>query len=163
PLFPDLPESLEALIVEGGGGPGPHGAKGVAEGAIIPVAPAIANAVAAATGARIRDLPLTPERVWRALPPTAPDSPPPPPPPAPAPEKGEGARGPGLPSPCPSPQERPPPRAYRTSPASRTAGRGSGALDTGPSRPRPSGHALGQSARGDEGVMSSTRPDPPYP
>jgi CO/xanthine dehydrogenase Mo-binding subunit len=67
PLFPDLPEIFEAVILEGGGGPGPHGAKGVAEGSIIPVAPAIANAVAAATGVRIRDLPLTPERVWRAL------------------------------------------------------------------------------------------------
>ncbi|HEV8677127.1 MAG TPA: xanthine dehydrogenase family protein molybdopterin-binding subunit [Methylomirabilota bacterium] len=67
PLFSDLPDSLEAVIVEGGGGPGPHGAKGVAEGSIVPVAPAIANAVAAATGVRIRDLPLTPERVWRAL------------------------------------------------------------------------------------------------
>jgi CO/xanthine dehydrogenase Mo-binding subunit len=67
PLFPDLPETFEAVILEGGGGPGPHGAKGVAEGSIIPVAPAIANAVAAATGVRIRDLPLTPERVWRAL------------------------------------------------------------------------------------------------
>jgi CO/xanthine dehydrogenase Mo-binding subunit len=67
PLFTDLPASLEALVVEGGGGPGPHGAKGVAEGSIIPVAPAIANAVFAATGVRIRDLPLTPERVWRAL------------------------------------------------------------------------------------------------
>jgi CO/xanthine dehydrogenase Mo-binding subunit len=67
PLFSDLPDSFDALIVEGGGGPGPHGAKGVAEGAIIAVAPAIANAVFAATGARIKDLPLTPERVWRAL------------------------------------------------------------------------------------------------
>jgi CO/xanthine dehydrogenase Mo-binding subunit len=67
PLFSDLPDVFETLIVEGGGGPGPYGAKGVAEGAIIPVAPAIANAVAAATGVRIRDLPLTPERVWRAL------------------------------------------------------------------------------------------------
>jgi CO/xanthine dehydrogenase Mo-binding subunit len=67
PLFTDLPDALEALVVEGGGGPGPHGAKGVAEGSIIPVAPAIANAVFAATGVRIRDLPLTPERVWRAL------------------------------------------------------------------------------------------------
>jgi CO/xanthine dehydrogenase Mo-binding subunit len=67
PGFADLPADLEAIVVEGGGGPGPHGAKGVAEGSVIPVAPAIANAVAAATGARIRDLPLTPERVWRAL------------------------------------------------------------------------------------------------
>lgn len=67
PLFSDLPDAFDALIVEGGGGPGPHGAKGVAEGSIIPVAPALANAVFAATGARIKDLPLTPERVWRAL------------------------------------------------------------------------------------------------
>jgi CO/xanthine dehydrogenase Mo-binding subunit len=67
PLFTDLPDSLEAILIEGGGGPGPHGAKGVAEGSIITVAPALANAVAAATGVRIRELPLTPERVWRAL------------------------------------------------------------------------------------------------
>jgi len=52
---------------EGGGGPGPHGAKGVAEGSIITVAPALANAVFAATGVRLRDLSLTPERLWRAL------------------------------------------------------------------------------------------------
>jgi CO/xanthine dehydrogenase Mo-binding subunit len=67
PLFSDLPASFDALIVEGGGGPGPHGAKGVAEGSIIPVAPAVANAVFAAVGVRVKDLPLTPERVWRAL------------------------------------------------------------------------------------------------
>jgi len=54
PLFSDLPESFDALIVEGGGGPGPHGAKGVAEGSIIPVAPAIANALFAATGVRVK-------------------------------------------------------------------------------------------------------------
>lgn len=67
PLFSDLPESFDALIVEGGGGPGPYGAKGVAEGSIIAVAPAIANALFAATRVRVKDLPLTPERVWRAL------------------------------------------------------------------------------------------------
>jgi CO/xanthine dehydrogenase Mo-binding subunit len=67
PLFADLPPVLDALVVEGGGGPGPDGVKGVAEGSIIPVAPAIANALFAAAGVRIRDLPLTPERVWRAL------------------------------------------------------------------------------------------------
>jgi CO/xanthine dehydrogenase Mo-binding subunit len=84
PLFSDLPASLEALVVEGGGGPGPDGVKGVAEGSIIPVAPAIANALFAATGVRIRDLPLSPERVWRAL---QPNHPPPPAPPHP---RGEG-------------------------------------------------------------------------
>ena len=67
PLFSDLPPSFDALIIEGGGGPGPHGAKGVAEGSIIAVAPALANAIFAATGVRLRDLPMTPERVWRAL------------------------------------------------------------------------------------------------
>jgi CO/xanthine dehydrogenase Mo-binding subunit len=37
------------------------------EGGIIPVAPAVANAIAWSTGARIKELPLTPEKVWRAL------------------------------------------------------------------------------------------------
>jgi len=37
------------------------------EGAILPMAPAIANALERAYGVRVRDLPLTPERVWRAL------------------------------------------------------------------------------------------------
>lgn len=67
PLFTDLPGEFDSIIVEGGMGPGPGGAKGVAEGGGLPVAPAIANAVAAATGARITALPLTPERVWRAV------------------------------------------------------------------------------------------------
>jgi CO/xanthine dehydrogenase Mo-binding subunit len=37
------------------------------EGGLVAVAPAIASALARGYGARIRDLPLTPERVWRAL------------------------------------------------------------------------------------------------
>jgi CO/xanthine dehydrogenase Mo-binding subunit len=37
------------------------------EGGIISVAPAVANAFANATGIRIYDLPMTAERVWRAL------------------------------------------------------------------------------------------------
>jgi CO/xanthine dehydrogenase Mo-binding subunit len=37
------------------------------ESGIVSVAPAVANAIARATGVRIRELPLTPERVWRAL------------------------------------------------------------------------------------------------
>jgi CO/xanthine dehydrogenase Mo-binding subunit len=37
------------------------------EGGILPIAPAIANALAQAYGVRVHELPLTPERVWRAL------------------------------------------------------------------------------------------------
>jgi len=39
----------------------------MSEGALLPVAPAVAAAVADATGVVIRDLPLSPERVWQAL------------------------------------------------------------------------------------------------
>jgi CO/xanthine dehydrogenase Mo-binding subunit len=46
---------------------GPFGAKGVGESGLLAVSPAVANALAAAAGVRVRDLPLTPERVLRAL------------------------------------------------------------------------------------------------
>ena len=67
PTSMDLPKSMESLIVENADGPGPYGAKGMSEGALLCVAPAVAAAVRDATGAVIRDLPLSPERVWRAL------------------------------------------------------------------------------------------------
>jgi CO/xanthine dehydrogenase Mo-binding subunit len=41
--------------------------RGMGEGAILPMAPAIANALAAGHGVRLHQLPMTPERVWRAL------------------------------------------------------------------------------------------------
>jgi CO/xanthine dehydrogenase Mo-binding subunit/aerobic-type carbon monoxide dehydrogenase small subunit (CoxS/CutS family) len=75
PRAEDVPPRLESLFVENGDGAGPFGAKGVGEGSLIPVSPAIANALARLTGVRLHELPLTPERVWRALrdrrPPTA--------------------------------------------------------------------------------------------
>ncbi len=67
PTSMDLPIDMASDIVEGADGPGPYGSKGMSEGALLPVAPAVAAAVADATGAVIRDLPLSPERVWRAL------------------------------------------------------------------------------------------------
>jgi putative selenate reductase molybdopterin-binding subunit len=46
---------------------GPFGAKSMSESPYNPVAPALANAIARACGARLRHLPMTPARVWRAL------------------------------------------------------------------------------------------------
>jgi CO/xanthine dehydrogenase Mo-binding subunit len=67
PTTKDLPLEMESLTVENADGPGPAGAKGAGEGGLMATAPAVAAAVAEATGAVIRDLPLTPERVWRAI------------------------------------------------------------------------------------------------
>jgi len=46
---------------------GPFGAKGVGEPGLVPTAPAIANAIFDAIGVRIRDLPITPEKILAAL------------------------------------------------------------------------------------------------
>jgi Molybdopterin-binding domain of aldehyde dehydrogenase/2Fe-2S iron-sulfur cluster binding domain len=63
PVNADVQE-LEVLFVdEHDPHIGPLGAKGVAEIAICGVAPAIANAVFHATGRRVRDLPITPEKL----------------------------------------------------------------------------------------------------
>ena len=67
PTSMDLPREMVSEIVENGDGPGPYGAKGMSEGALLCVASAVGNAVRDAIGVAIRDLPLTPERVWRAL------------------------------------------------------------------------------------------------
>ena len=46
---------------------GPYGAKGIGEPGCVPTAPAIANAIYNAVGVRIKDLPITPERVLAAI------------------------------------------------------------------------------------------------
>ena len=66
PRTTNLPE-LRTVLVERGDGVGVYGAKGGGEGALNPVAAAIANAVERAAGIRLREAPFTPERVWRAL------------------------------------------------------------------------------------------------
>lgn len=62
----EMPE-LEVILVQTVEPSGPFGAKAVAEIPKDGVAPALANAVYNATGARIRNIPFTPERVWHAL------------------------------------------------------------------------------------------------
>jgi CO/xanthine dehydrogenase Mo-binding subunit len=66
PTIDALPE-LHSGIVESNEPNGPYGAKGASETAILPGAAAIANAVHHAVGVRIRDLPITPEKVLAAL------------------------------------------------------------------------------------------------
>ena len=63
---PDMPEILITLI-ETVDEAGPFGAKGLGEAGTIPISAAVANAVKDATGVRITELPMTPERVYRAL------------------------------------------------------------------------------------------------
>ncbi len=62
----DAPE-IVTILVPSHEPTGPYGAKAVAEIPVNGPAPAIANAVAQATGVRLRELPMTPERVLRAL------------------------------------------------------------------------------------------------
>ncbi|WP_087864340.1 xanthine dehydrogenase family protein molybdopterin-binding subunit [Comamonas thiooxydans] len=63
----DAVPMLRGGLVESNDPNGPYGAKGASETAILPGAPAIANAVYDAIGVRITDLPITPEKVLAAL------------------------------------------------------------------------------------------------
>jgi CO/xanthine dehydrogenase Mo-binding subunit len=67
PSTVDVPPDLATGHVANGDGPGPFGARGVGEAAIVPVGAAVGNALRAATGVDPHELPLTPERVWRLL------------------------------------------------------------------------------------------------
>ena len=66
PTAADVPR-IDPLIVEVYDPTGPHGAKGVAEPATIPTAPAIFNAIADAIGKRITRTPASPERILQLL------------------------------------------------------------------------------------------------
>jgi selenium-dependent xanthine dehydrogenase len=67
PTVLDMPREIVPIIVEVPDPTGPFGAKGLGEVPTLPTAPAIANAVADATGARVTTLPLTAERVLAAM------------------------------------------------------------------------------------------------
>jgi CO/xanthine dehydrogenase Mo-binding subunit len=66
PSIADVPQ-MQTLTTESEGGVGPFNVKGIGENPSSPMAPAIANAVADAIGVRITDLPITAEKVYRAL------------------------------------------------------------------------------------------------
>lgn len=66
PTFKETP-IIETIPVEEAEESGPYGAKGIGEVVMIPIIPAIIQAIYDATGARIRHLPATPERVYQAM------------------------------------------------------------------------------------------------
>jgi len=66
PVASDLP-MIEAVLVEVPNPNHPYGVKGVGEVPIVPPLAAVANAVEAATGKRLRSLPMSPDRVYAAL------------------------------------------------------------------------------------------------
>jgi CO/xanthine dehydrogenase Mo-binding subunit len=59
--------SLKTAIVETPSSEGPYGARGVGEPPVVAIGGAIGNAIRAATGVRVTEMPMTPERVYRAL------------------------------------------------------------------------------------------------
>jgi CO/xanthine dehydrogenase FAD-binding subunit len=66
PRAADLPP-IRTILIEGGDPKGPYGAKSVGEIGTTPPAPALANAVYDAVGVRVRDLPITPDKILMAL------------------------------------------------------------------------------------------------
>jgi CO/xanthine dehydrogenase Mo-binding subunit len=67
PSLGDMPPVIDPICVETPDRNGPFGAKGIGESALIPVAPAIANAIYDAVGVRIKDLPIKAEKIYLSL------------------------------------------------------------------------------------------------
>ncbi|HXW00951.1 MAG TPA: molybdopterin cofactor-binding domain-containing protein [Anaerolineae bacterium] len=66
PTFLETPD-IETILVETNDPDGPYGAKEAGQGPLLPVIPAVANAVYDAVGVRIDEVPITPEKVFKAL------------------------------------------------------------------------------------------------
>lgn len=67
PTALEMPEKIESIFIESNEPSGPFGAKSLSEVCVIVPAAAIANAIHDAVGARIKELPITPEKVLQAL------------------------------------------------------------------------------------------------
>ena len=66
PTAMDVP-TIKATWIENPSPTGPFGARGIGEPALVPTAPAIANAIYKAVGVRINDLPMTPDKIIKAI------------------------------------------------------------------------------------------------
>lgn len=66
PCTKDIPE-LHTVLIEDPAGPGPYAAKQIGENSIVPTAAAIANALDDAVGVRLLDLPLSAEKIHKAM------------------------------------------------------------------------------------------------
>ena len=66
PSVHEMP-NVTPIIIESCDPEGPFGAKEAGEGPLLPILPAVVNAVYDAIGIRINDLPLTPDKVWAAI------------------------------------------------------------------------------------------------
>ncbi|AFH42663.1 molybdopterin cofactor-binding domain-containing protein [Fervidicoccus fontis] len=63
----DVPDDIRVKFLETPQANAPFGARGFSENVMIAVIPAIANAIQRATGVEITELPITNERVWKAI------------------------------------------------------------------------------------------------
>ena len=66
PTTLETPE-IETILVETNDPEGPFGAKEAGQGPLLPVVPAVANAVYDAIGVRIHEIPITPDKILRAM------------------------------------------------------------------------------------------------
>ncbi len=67
PHFEDMTAQMESYMIETPQKDGPLGARGVGEHVMVGVAPAIANAIYRAIGVKVNELPITAEKLWRAI------------------------------------------------------------------------------------------------
>jgi xanthine dehydrogenase molybdenum-binding subunit len=63
----EMPRKIESIFIESNEPTGPFGAKSLSEPCVTVPAPAIANAIYNAIGVRIRELPITPEKILAGL------------------------------------------------------------------------------------------------
>ena len=62
----DMPD-IETILVETCDPEGPYGAKEAGQGPLLPIMPAISNAVYNAVGVRVDEVPITPEKIFKGL------------------------------------------------------------------------------------------------